>query len=67
MSCEIGVLFFKLADLAMLLGKPRSGLAGRGALRDRIIGLHSYETPEIIALPIIDGAKPYLDWIQEQV
>ncbi|MFH1094014.1 MAG: divalent-cation tolerance protein CutA [Candidatus Omnitrophota bacterium] len=26
---------------------------------------HSYEVPEIIALPIIAGHKPYLDWINE--
>ena len=26
---------------------------------------HSYEVPEIIALPIIAGNKPYLDWINE--
>ncbi|MFH1062727.1 MAG: divalent-cation tolerance protein CutA [Candidatus Omnitrophota bacterium] len=26
---------------------------------------HSYEVPEIIALPIITGSKPYLDWIDE--
>ncbi len=25
--------------------------------------LHSYEVPEIIALPIIGGDKPYLRWI----
>ncbi len=24
---------------------------------------HSYDVPEIIALPIISGHKPYLDWI----
>ena len=29
--------------------------------------LHSYEVPEIIALPIIDGYKPYLEWIDESV
>ncbi len=28
-----------------------------------ILGLHSYETPEIVATPIIDGFQPYLDWI----
>lgn len=28
---------------------------------------HSYDTPEIIALPIIGGYKPYLDWINESV
>ena len=25
--------------------------------------LHSYEVPEIIALPIVSGDKPYLRWI----
>ncbi|MBN1482695.1 divalent-cation tolerance protein CutA [candidate division KSB1 bacterium] len=27
---------------------------------------HSYETPEIIALPIVGGSKEYLDWIKEE-
>ena len=26
---------------------------------------HSYETPEIIALPIVDGSKDYLKWIED--
>ena len=26
--------------------------------------LHSYQTPEIIALPIIDGEKTYLKWLK---
>jgi len=25
---------------------------------------HSYDVPEVIALPIIDGNKDYLDWIK---
>lgn len=37
------------------------------ALRDRILELHSYETPEIIALPIVAGAETYLAWLREQV
>lgn len=28
---------------------------------------HSYDVPEIIALPIIDGNKDYLTWIDESV
>ncbi|MFH1398273.1 MAG: divalent-cation tolerance protein CutA [Candidatus Omnitrophota bacterium] len=29
--------------------------------------LHSYEVPEIIALPIIAGEKKYLNWINESL
>ena len=28
---------------------------------------HSYEVPEIIALPIVAGHAPYLDWISQSV
>ena len=27
---------------------------------------HSYSVPEIIALPIIKGSDPYLEWIQAE-
>jgi periplasmic divalent cation tolerance protein len=37
------------------------------ALRDRIAALHSYETPEIIAVPIIAGSEKYLNWLREQL
>jgi periplasmic divalent cation tolerance protein len=26
--------------------------------------LHSYDIPEIIALPVIDGLPEYLDWVK---
>ena len=29
--------------------------------------LHSYDVPEIIALPIIGGNQDYLDWIDKEV
>lgn len=29
--------------------------------------VHSYDTPEIIAVPIIDGNKSYLDWIDDSL
>ncbi len=37
------------------------------ALRDRIQQLHSYDTPEIIAIPITDGSEKYLAWLGAQV
>lgn len=36
-------------------------------LETTIKKLHSYETPEIIALPILAGSAPYLNWISENV
>src|SRR5580658_2168369 len=33
------------------------------ALRAQIEKMHSYEVPEIIALPMVDGAEAYLEWM----
>ena len=33
-------------------------------LRGAIEGAHSYRVPEVLALPVIDGAADYLDWLQ---
>ncbi|MFZ1763197.1 MAG: divalent cation tolerance protein CutA, partial [Nitrospira sp.] len=27
---------------------------------------HSYTIPEIIALPVIAGSAPYLEWVREE-
>jgi periplasmic divalent cation tolerance protein len=32
-------------------------------LESLVRSLHSYETPEIIALPITTGSIPYLEWL----
>lgn len=32
----------------------------------RVKELHSYEVPEIIALPIIQGSMSYLDWVVKE-
>jgi periplasmic divalent cation tolerance protein len=37
------------------------------AVREVVGKLHSYEVPEIIALPIAAGSRSYLDWIAESV
>ena len=36
------------------------------ALEKKIKEEHSYEVPEIIALPIVAGSKEYLNWIQKE-
>lgn len=47
----------------LLLIKSRSDLFD--SLRSFILKNHSYETPEIIQVPIIDGHAGYLSWIDE--
>jgi len=34
-------------------------------LEKNVKALHSYSVPEIISLPIIQGAPSYLDWLEE--
>jgi periplasmic divalent cation tolerance protein len=36
-------------------------------VRDRIQSLHSYDTPEIICLPIQQGLETYLSWVRDNV
>ena len=34
-----------------------------GALEKLIIGMHPYDTPEFLAVPLAYGNKKYLDWL----
>lgn len=45
----------------------KTDLAYYSQLETRINELHSYDVPEIIALPIQSGLAPYLNWIGETV
>jgi periplasmic divalent cation tolerance protein len=31
---------------------------------ETVKALHSYEVPEILALPIVKGSKAYIDWLE---
>jgi len=35
-------------------------------LQKRVKELHSYEVPEIIGLPVVEGSKDYLDWLGQE-
>ncbi len=48
---------------SLLVMKTRIELLDK--LVKKIKSLHSYQVPEIIAVPIIAGYKEYLDWIKE--
>ena len=45
----------------------KSGKALYAEIETEILRLHSYRTPEIICLPIIEGSRDYLQWISESV
>ncbi|RJQ46674.1 MAG: divalent-cation tolerance protein CutA [Nitrospiraceae bacterium] len=47
----------------LMIVKTRKALFDR--LKAKVKELHSYEVPEIIALPIITGSKDYLAWLRE--
>ena len=49
----------------LLLIKTRT--AQFSQLQKMIEKNHPYSVPEIIALPILKGNKPYLDWLRESV
>ena len=34
-------------------------------LAARVRALHSYEVPEVLALDVVGGAAPYLDWVRD--
>jgi periplasmic divalent cation tolerance protein len=37
------------------------------ALRAEIERLHTYVTPEIIAMPVVDGSEAYLGWLEHEL
>lgn len=36
------------------------------ALRDRILAIHPYEVPEVLALPAEAGSERYLAWVESE-
>ena len=36
------------------------------ALAEKVLQIHPYEVPEIIALPVLAGNAAYLDWVKKQ-
>ncbi|HXI26719.1 MAG TPA: divalent-cation tolerance protein CutA [Pyrinomonadaceae bacterium] len=43
----------------------KSSRAKFDELEEAVRAIHSYETPEIIALPIVAGSQPYLSWLSD--
>lgn len=49
----------------MLVIKSRRDLLP--ALREALAKVHSYEVPEVIALPVVDGSAAYLEWLDRSL
>ena len=41
--------------------------AALGSLESRAVELHPYDVPEVLAVPVLGGHGPYLDWIRAEV
>jgi periplasmic divalent cation tolerance protein len=48
------------AEVLLLLKTTRERLP---ALRDRVLALHPYQVPEVLALPVEAGSERYLAWL----
>jgi periplasmic divalent cation tolerance protein len=54
----------RAAEILLLAKTTEANFA---ALEAMVRSLHSYETPEIIALPIVAASAPYLEWLTANV
>jgi len=45
----------------------KTGAAQVDALAARIAGLHPYEVPELLVLPVKEGSEKYLQWMAESL
>ena len=53
------------SDEALMIIKTQNNHFNK--IVERVKSLHSYEVPEIIALPIVDGNPDYLKWINDSL
>ncbi len=56
-----------IEDSAEVLLIIKSSRARFAALRAEIERLHTYEIPEIIAVPVVDGSTSYLHWLDGEL
>ena len=49
------------AEECLIVMKSRTDLFPQ--VVERVKSLHSYEVPEVLALPIVDASKAYADWM----
>jgi len=51
------------AECLLIAKTVRSALPG---LRERVLGLHTEELPELVAVPVVAGLPAYLQWVADE-
>jgi periplasmic divalent cation tolerance protein len=49
----------------LLIVKTRRDLFA--SVREELLTVHSYEVPEVLALPVVDGSAAYLSWMDGEL
>jgi periplasmic divalent cation tolerance protein len=57
----------KLETASECLVMAKSRASCLDAIIEQVTKIHSYEVPEIIALPVIGGSLSYLRWLGEEI
>lgn len=57
----------RLQDEAEILLIIKTTAARLAELQARLATLHPYELPELVALPVVGGNEPYLQWVRNGV
>jgi periplasmic divalent cation tolerance protein len=56
-----------MEDEAEVLLVIKSSRALFNQLRIELERMHSYEVPEAIAIPVVEGSEPYLTWMDREL
>ena len=57
----------KIERQSEILLLAKTTVAKFADLEREVRALHSYDTPEIVAVPILTGSEPYLKWLSESL
>ncbi|MBB5351224.1 uncharacterized protein involved in tolerance to divalent cations [Haloferula luteola] len=53
----------KTCEEAEVLAVIKTTRAAYPELQAALLAVHPYETPEVVALPVVDGSPGYLEWV----
>jgi len=56
----------KICDDQEFLCVAKTRATSFAVLRDRVLSIHPYQVPEIIAVPLAAGHAPYLAWLAKE-